>query len=61
MSAVPSISDIHKVFNTRELKKIRIQLKEEARNLKKLVSDGLEEEELVEDEEMVDLDLPEEA
>lgn len=55
----PSISELHKVLNTRELRRIRVRIKEEAQELKRLVSDGLEED-LVEDEDTpLDLDLEE--
>jgi len=45
------ITDLHKALNTRELKQIRIKLKEEAKELKRLTADSPNEEELVEDEE----------
>lgn len=52
---VPSISDLHKALNTRELRQIRIKIKHEAQELKKLMADELEEDELVDDEDGVDI------
>lgn len=51
----PSISELHKAMNTREIRQIRIKLREEARNLKKSMAEGLSEEELVEDDDEDDL------